>query len=349
MTRLVAILACLPLLSGCETLAYYLQAADGQLRLLARARPVEDLIGDPATPQALRETLQTAAEIRAFASSTLELPDNGSYRRYAELGRPYPVWNVVAAPELSLRALQSCFPVAGCVPYRGYFSEEAARRHAAQLRNAGSDVLVYGVPAYSTLGWFDDPLLSSFIRYPDAELARLIFHELAHQRVYAAGDAVFNESFAVVVEREGVRRWLVRSGRSEKLAGFEAVLARADQFRALIRDTRAELEKLYASSRPRAETLAQKRAVFARLHQRYAGLKAAWGGYAGYDRFFVDEPGNALLVSFETYSGLVAGFERLLAAEGGDLERFYRRSALLAARPYAERRSFLEGYLPGPR
>src|SRR5512132_203702 len=186
-------------LSGCETLAYYMQALGGQLELMARAQPVAAVIQDPATPQALRDRLELARSIRDYASRELGLPDNGSYRSYADLERPYVVWNVVAAPEFGLEPVESCFPVAGCVPYRGFFSREDAERHAGRLHSAGNDVNVRGVPAYSTLGRFDDPLLSTFIRNPDAELARLIFHELAHQRLYVKGDATFNESFAVVV------------------------------------------------------------------------------------------------------------------------------------------------------
>lgn len=348
MKRLLALAAALALLTGCDTVAYYLQAADGQLSLLTRARPVERLVDDAATDPALRERLRVASEIRSFASKELGLPDNRSYRNYVDLGRPFPVWNVVAAPEFSVDAVDSCFPVAGCVPYRGYFSEEAARRHAARLRDSGNDVLVYGVPAYSTLGWFDDPLMSSFIGYPDAELARLLFHELAHQRVYAKGDAPFNESFAVVVEREGVRRWLAAEGRSGELASFIGMRERADEFTALIRDTRAELSKVYASSADAASMREQKARAFHRLSSRYGDLKARWGGFAGYDRFLAEPSGNALLVSFETYSALVPAFERLLQAEGGDLRRFYDRVADLAAQPAAERRRRLAAR-PGDR
>jgi predicted aminopeptidase len=190
------------LLAGCETLAYYGQAAGGQLSLMGRAQPVEQVLADPAAARALKERLALAGQIRDFASRELRLPDNGAYRSYADLGRPYAVWNVVAAPEFSLEPVLSCFPVAGCVAYRGYHDKAAAEAHAESLRAAGHDVVVYGVPAYSTLGWFADPLLSTFIDYPEADLAGLMFHELAHQLLYVTDDSTFNESFAVVVERE---------------------------------------------------------------------------------------------------------------------------------------------------
>jgi predicted aminopeptidase len=329
LSKLLALLLLVPLLAGCETLSYYLQAADGQLGLLTQARSVESLVADPATPAALRDRLEVAASIRRFATEELKLPDNASYRRYTDLARTYAVWNVVAAPEFALEPLHSCFPITGCVPYRGYFAEDDARARGEALRAAGNDVLVYGVPAYSTLGWFDDPLLSTFIRYPDAELARLIFHELAHQVVYVKGDATFNESFAVAVEREGVRRWLAATGREGQLQAFLKARERAEQFTALIREARDRLSVVYQGPLTLDAKREQKRAEFARLAARYAELKASWGGYAGYDRFFADGSSNALLASFQTYSGLVPAFERLLAAQGGDMRRFYDEVAAL--------------------
>jgi predicted aminopeptidase len=198
--RALVLAALLPWLAGCETLAYYRQAIGGHLEVMSGARAVDDWLADTRTPPALRERLQVAQRIRAFASRSLGLPDNGSYRSYVDLGRPFVVWNVFAAPEFSVEPQRECFPFTGCVAYRGFFSEAQALRHAERLKAQGLDVYVRGVPAYSTLGWFDDPLLSSFISYPDAQLARLLFHELAHQLVYAKSDTTFNESFAVVVE-----------------------------------------------------------------------------------------------------------------------------------------------------
>ncbi len=319
--RILASLLALCLLSGCETLSYYLQAVGGQMAMMARARPAAELIADPATPQPLRERLVLARSIRDFAVSGLRLPDNASYRSYAELDRPYAVWNVVAAPEFSLEPLQSCFPVAGCVSYRGFFAQADAERHAAALRAAGNDVYVYGVPAYSTLGRFDDPLLSTFIRYPDVELARLIFHELAHQVAYARDDSSFNESFAVVVEREGLRRWLAAMGRGAELANFFAVQERSKNVLNEIQQTRAKLGVLYR----------QRIAAEAMRERKRAELQELRARLAKQERFKDQDPNNALLASYATYTELVATFEHLLQEEGGDLERFYARVKAYAA------------------
>jgi predicted aminopeptidase len=310
------------LLSGCDTLAYYVQAINGQLTLMSRARPIDATIADPATPQALRERLELARSIREYASRELKLPDNGSYRSYADIGRPYVVWNVVAAPEFSLEPVESCFPVAGCVPYRGFFDKESAERHAAALRAAGNDVDLRGVPAYSTLGRFDDPLLSSFIRDPDAELARLIFHELAHQVLYVKGDATFNESFAVTVERAGVRRWLAATGRGAALKNFLELQERREKFRQRLDQSRARLKALYAMPLAPEEMRERKRVEMALLKAAVESL-----GFRNRDL----EPNNAWLASYATYTQLVPAFERLLREEGGDLERFYARVKSLPA------------------
>jgi predicted aminopeptidase len=329
-------LAALLVLSGCDTLSYYAQAVGGQLQIMHRAQPLADWISDPDTSPALRQRLELAARIREFASRDLALPDNGSYRSYADLGRPYAVWNVFAAPEFSVHPVESCFPIAGCVTYRGFFARDDAERYAAKERAAGLDVFSYGVPAYSTLGWFDDPLLSTFIQYPEAELARLIFHELAHQVVYVKGDTTFNESFAVTVQDEGVRRWLESEDGSKELAAFRAAEARKDEFVALIDDARRRLAHLYAEPLAPAAMRAAKRAEFERLAERYAALKARWGGYSGFDRL-MREPNNALLASISAYSQLVPGFRRELAAVHGDLRAFYARVKALAQLPKAER------------
>ena len=329
-------LAVLLALSGCETLSFYAQAVGGQLELMRRAQPLAGWISDPATPPALRRRLELAARMREFASRELALPDNGSYRSYAELGRPYVVWNVFAAPEFALRPVQSCFPIAGCVTYRGFFARDDAERYGAKERAGGLDVFSYGVPAYSTLGWFDDPLLSTFIHYPESELARLIFHELSHQVVYVKGDTTFNESFAVTVQDEGVRRWLESEGRGAELGAFREAEARQAQFVAMIEDARGRLARLYAEPLAPAAMRAAKRAEFARLAERYATLKARWGGFAGFDRLMRD-PNNALLASISAYSKLVPGFRRELAAVHGDLGAFFARVKALARLPKAER------------
>jgi predicted aminopeptidase len=304
-------------LSGCETLAYYGQAAGGHLALMARARPVVEVDADPA----LRERLKTAVAIRDFASRELQLPDNGSYRSYADLGRPYAVWNVVAAPEFSLKPVQSCFPVAGCVTYRGYFDKAQAQRHADGLRAARNDVVVYGVPAYSTLGWFDDPLLSTFIDYPDTDLARLVFHELAHQLVYAKGDSTFNESFAVAVEREGVRRWFAARGRDAELVRLREREERRQEFAARLESVRVRLGTLYRTRLAPGEMRERKRAELEELRPLLARMPAFEG----------QEPNNALLASYATYTELVPVFEKFLAEAQGDLPKFYARAKAFAS------------------
>lgn len=315
---IVAMLALL--LAGCETLSYYAQAVGGHMEIMAAAQPVERLLADPQTPPDMHRRLELTQRIRDFASAELKLPDNGSYRSYAALPRPYVVWNVVAAPAFSLEPVKSCFPVAGCVSYRGFFAREDAEEHARELRAQGNDVYVHGVPAYSTLGRFDDPLLSTFIQYPEGELARLIFHELAHQVAYAKDDSTFNESFAVVVEREGLRRWMADKGEAPLRAQADLQRRRAE-FHALLEGSRERLRSLYRS-RLAPEEMRRRKA------EEFRALKAA---LAKYPTLAALEPNNAFLAARSTYTRLVPEFEKLLAEEGGDLPRFYERVKKLAA------------------
>lgn len=319
------------LLGACGTPAYYLQAANGQLELLRLTRTLDDTSKDPDTPEALRDKLARAAAIRDFASRELGLPDNGSYRKYADLRRPYVVWNVFATDELSIAPHEWCFPVAGCVSYRGYFAQADAEAFAEQLRRAGHDVHVAGISAYSTLGWFDDPLLNTFMHYPDTELARLIFHELAHQVVYAGGDSEFNESFAMTVETAGVRRWLARHGNRAQREEFEAAQRRRDDFAALVLKHRDALGRAYESSESAEHKREAKARRLGELGEEYRRLRdGAWGGFAGYDRWFGQPINNAVLASIGLYHQRVPAFEALLAAEGDDLRRFYARVGELA-------------------
>jgi predicted aminopeptidase len=305
------------LCAGCESVSYYGQAIGGHLRLMAAARPIDSWIDDPSTPPDLKARLALAQRIRQFATRELHLPDNGSYLSYAELNRRYAVWNVFAAPRLSVDPKPECFPITGCVAYRGFYSEEAARRHAAKLREQGFDVYMGGVLAYSTLGWFDDPLLSTFIRYPESQVARLVFHELAHQVVYAKHDTTFNESFAVVVEEEGVRRWLESEGRTAELAAFQEAQARKRALAARVKETRERLKMVYESKLTDEQKLEEKRAEFERLR-------------AQFPQFIPAEPNNGFLVSIALYNELVPALERVLAASG-NLDDFYARARHLAA------------------
>ncbi len=334
-------LALAALLPGCATLEYYWQAIGGQLEVIGRAQSIAERLQDPALPQSMREKFQRVLAIREFASAELALPDNGSYRRYADLGRPFVVWNVFAAPEFSVKPVESCFPFAGCVGYRGFYRESGARAHAQSLREKGYDVHVAGVPAYSTLGWFDDPVLNTFIRYPDAEIARLVFHELAHQVAYARDDTVFNESFAVTVEQEGVRRWLDRRGTQAERDAYAIYQSRRRDFVALILRSRDRLAAFYEEPLDVQSKRAGKARLFAQMLEDYARLKAEWGGFAGYDRFFAQGPNNALLASVIAYTERVPAFRALLAQKRGDLPAFYAEAKRLAKLDKSERNARL--------
>jgi predicted aminopeptidase len=333
-------------MSGCANVGYYWQSVSGQLDIWQRERPIGEVIADPATPQALRDRLARILEIRAFASRELSLPDNDSYRRYADLGRPFVVWNVFAAPEFSVEPLQSCFPFAGCVSYRGYFSMKDAERYAAGLAEQGNDTYIGGVPAYSTLGWFADPVLNTFIHYPDTEVARLIFHELAHQIAYVGDDTVFNESFAVAVEEEGTRRWLSRAGDAAQREQFERGRRIRAEFAGLIHKHRGRLATLYRTRLAPDAMRGRKREILSELESEYRSLRQAWGGFAGYDPWFARGPNNAQLASVAVYSQLVPAFAALLAREGGNLANFYVAVRELAALPKVERDSKLRGLMP---
>ena len=276
---ILAVSLCL-LVSACSTLGYYLQAVQGHLQLMASTRPVNELIDDATTTPELRQQLEHASAIREFAVRKLALPDNRNYRSYANLGRPFVVWNVFAAPEFSVDLQQWCMLFVGCVNYRGYYARNDADGYAGELQAGGADTYVAGIPAYSTLGYFNDPLLNTFMRFGDQEVARIVFHELAHQLIYAKGDSAFNESYATAVESEGVRRWLTQSA-PEKLADFAKQQKRREQFHRLIADYREKLRALYETSlAPEAERRL-KTERFAEMQRAYADLKAGWGGYGG--------------------------------------------------------------------
>jgi predicted aminopeptidase len=335
--RLLLLAAMLPLLVGCTTLRYYSQAVGGQLDMLRRASPIDVQLQRDSTPEALKAKLQVVLRLREFASRELGLPDNGSYRRYADLGRQYAVWNVFAAPEFSLEPVNSCFPFAGCVGYRGYFALADAEAAGVALRAQGYDVHIGGVPAYSTLGWFDDPVLNTFIHFPETELARLLFHELAHQRLYVKNDTRFNESFATAVEEAGVERWLAREGDARKRAAYENSRQMRREFLALVVKYRAELEQYYRQALPPQEMRLGKARLLAQMREAYRQLKLSWGGFSGYDRWFSAEPNNATLASVGLYTDLLPAFRALLARESGDLPRFYAAAKALAGLPKEER------------
>ena len=336
------------LLSGCAELGYYWQSATGHIKVMGAARPVDDWLGDTEAPARLKERLALSQRIRNYAVSELKLPDNPSYRRYADLHRTAVVWNVVAAPPYSLKLKSWCFPVTGCVNYRGYFDEPSARAEAARLAKDGEETNVYPVPAYSTLGWMNwaggDPLLNTFIYYPEGELARIIFHELAHQVVYASGDTMFNESFATSVERLGGARWLETQASEAARRDYAEYNGRRNQFRALALATRNRLEQIY-KTQSGAEREAQKQQALKDFHEQYLKLRASWPGdparFRGYDRW-VEQANNASFGAQAAYDDLVPGFEALFRREGGDWKRFYDAVKQLAKLPKEERHELLK-------
>ena len=333
------------LLNGCSSLGYYGQLASGQWHLLRARTPVDQVIADPARDPVLRAHLAESQKARRFASQHLYLPDNQSYRLYADIGRPYVVWNVFSTSEFSLSPNTHCFPIAGCVAYRGYYSQGAARGEAALQKQQGMDVAIGGVEAYSTLGWFNDPILSSMLHWGDERLATLIFHELAHQRFYVKDDTEFNESFATFVEREGTRQWRAARGLAP---ASETQVKQRDQFIQLILDTRQRLERLYALPLPAGQMRQRKAAEFEQLRRDYQQLKDhQWHGDARYD-FWINTPlNNARLLPFGLYDQWVPAFAALFKQENGDWPAFYRAVEKLGGLPVEERKAALKALMNG--
>jgi len=347
---LTALSLTLPLaLSGCASpdlgVGYYWQSVTGHLHLMNAARPVQDWLDDHHTPAGLKTRLLLAQRIRAFSVAELALPDNASYHRYADLQRRAAVYNVVAAPALSLKLHTWCFPVAGCVGYKGYFSEADAKSFASSLPDT-LEVAVYPVPAYSTLGWMNwaggDPLLNTFMGYPEGELARLLFHELAHQVVYVKDDTMFNESFATAVERLGGARWLSQEASDSARESYRVFDERRQQFRTLTREVRGQLQVIYSNSRwDDEQKLLRKAEVIATFRSDYEALKTRWGGYAGYDAW-VTRANNASFGAQAAYDELVPAFMALFEREGRDFNRFYDAVRALAAQPKEARQAALK-------
>lgn len=352
----ILVLAALAL-SGCQTLSYYGQAIKGHYQIVAQQNRIEKLLADPQTPALLRTKLRLVQGMRVFAARDLKLPVDGHYEKYADVQRRFVVWNVEAAPEFSLEARTWWYPLVGSLEYQGYFSERGAKRYAARLRKKGYDVCVGGVEAYSTLGWFRDPVLNTFIFNDEPDLAETIFHELAHQRVFASGDTDFNEAFATTVGQEGARRWLRAKGDQARVERYEIQVQRTRQFARLVAGTREQLQALYGDVRTaqgnlkatgKARTTApdqlrrQKRQLLELLQKEYQNLKTEqWGGDTEYDDWFARELNNAKLNSVAAYYDLVPAFERLLAQNGGNLEKFYQAARQLTKRPKKERDSRL--------
>jgi predicted aminopeptidase len=345
---LLAVLA----LSGCRSLSFYGQAIKGQYQIVAHQQKIQKLLADPQTPAPLKAKLELVQSLRAFAGKDLQLPVDGLYEKYADVHRVFVVWNVEAAPEFSLQPKTWWYPFLGSLDYRGYFSKDDARKYGAGLQTKGYDVYVGGVTAYSTLGWFKDPVLNTFIFDAEPDLAETIFHELGHQRVFTGGDTDFNEAFATTVGQEGARRWFRAKGDQAALETYLAEVRRTTQFARLIADTRDRLVTLYGDERteggkikatknkravPPEQLRRQKQELLDRLQREYTQLKAQWGGAKDYDPWFARPVNNAQLNSVAAYYDLVPGFERLLEQNGGDLGKFYEAADRLTHEPKAQR------------
>lgn len=333
---------------GCSNISYYAQSIAGGYHVLANRKPIAEVVADPHVPQTVKDKLQAVLKIRKFASDKLALPDNDSYRTYVDLKRPYAVWNVFAAPEFSMKMKEWCFLFVGCVRYRGYFDEQDAEHYADELRQQGLDVYVAGIAAYSTIGWFDDPMLNTIIERDEIRLAGLIFHELSHQVVFIKGDTAFNEGFAVTVELEGVKRWLAHQGSSAMLEKYQQRKSRHKQFVELVTQTRDQLEKLYESGRDPQQLRTQKTEIIERMQHRYQQLKASWDGYAGYDRWFSKPINNAQIAAVTTYRDYVPAFQRLLAKHHYDMKAFFQAVEELGDLPSDTRNRAITSLLDSP-
>jgi len=360
---LLALTLIVAVVSGCQEIGFYSQAIKGQYQIFAHQQLIDKLVADPQTPEKLRAKLQLIEQLRAFAKDQLKLPVDGHYRKYVDVHREYVVWNVQAAPQFSLEPRTWWYPLVGSLEYRGYFSEKGATNYGARIAKKGDDVYVDGVEAYSTLGWFKDPILNTFISRSEPELAEVIFHELGHQRVFARGDTDFNEAFATTVGQEGARRWLRASGKTNLIEKYEVALRRNDQFVHLIMSTREQLEKIYGDTldkdgkvkaaakppAPPAELKQAKARIFADLRANYQKLKESWGGYAGYDDWFGRELNNAQLNTIANYYDFLPAFERVLAMNGNDMEKFYVEVERLSKLGKDERYQWLRDLASGAR
>jgi predicted aminopeptidase len=332
------------MLPGCPSFGFYTQAIHGQYKILMSRQPIDEMLASPDTPDDLKEKLIMAKDIRNFAVETLKLPGQGHYLTYVDVKRPYVVWAVFAAPKYSMKPKTWCYPIVGCAIYRGYFSKQNADEYAHQLNGQGYDVYVSGVKAYSTLGYFDDPILSTFIDQGKTRLAALIFHELAHQIFYVKDDSTFNESFAYTVEMEGLRRWFNKKNDPPAYSKYLTTRNRQKQFVQLILKYQQKLERMYKKEIPVLEKKHQKEQLFNQLRAEYQSLKNKWNGFSGYDKWFKNDLNNAKIVTVSAYNDFVPAFLKILESESHDLERFYDRCKELAEKPSKERMVVLNQY-----
>ena len=309
--------------SACSSFGYYMDLMAGHSELLEQQKPVAEILAEKETKPKLRKLLETSQDIRDFASKNLHLPENDSYRTYADLKRPYAVWNVVAAKEFSIKPKKWCFLFVGCLSYKGYFSKEEATAYGNELKKEGYDVYVAGANAYSTLGWFDDPLLNTMMYKSEARRAGIIFHELAHQVVYIDNDSAFNEAFATTVEQEGIRRWLDEKGKSDQYEEYLLNKKRDSQLNQLLKKTRENLKALYKTKISDEEKRQSKKTIFLLMQKKYQQLKKSWDGYNAYDKWMAQKLNNSHLLLIATYHDLVPTFEAMLKKENDDLKKFY--------------------------
>jgi predicted aminopeptidase len=330
------------LFSGCNTIGYYGQAISGHFKLMMQRQPIEAMIADSQTPQAVKSKLKQVLAIRAFAAKNLQLPIKGHFTRYVQLDRPYVAWAVFATPELSLKAKTWCYPVVGCTAYRGFFNKMQAQKLADNLAGQEFDVYVSGISAYSTLGWFDDPLLSTLLKRSKTDLAALIFHELAHQILYVADDTDFNEGFATAVEQAGLKLWLKTQNDPKSFAAYKKGQRYYKQFSRLVLDWREKLGLLYNKPLPDDQKRMCKAKIIDGLRNAYGNLKASWAGYSGYDAWFSGDLNNAKLNAVAAYDKLAPAFLALFDQNGRQFEQFYEASKKLAKLPKPERRRQLK-------
>ncbi len=317
------------LCAGCSSAGYYWQAVNGHARILNREKPIAEVIADKSTRPAVRQKLQQVQAIRRFASQSLHLPDNNSYTQYVDLKRPYALWNVVATPRFSIQPKQWCYLFVGCMSYRGYYDKQQAETYASSLRQQGYDVMVSGARAYSTLGWLEDPLLNTMLYRDNAKLAGIIFHELAHQRVYKKGFSAFNEAFAMTVEFEGVIKWLSTKNDVAGIKNYKEDFKHQLQFNQLLRATRKKLQQAYSEKGSQQQKAKLKRRLFIELKANYQKLKQDWGGDTGYDAWMAQDLNNAHLALVGTYYDDVPYFQSLLKEYDYDFARFYKAVAAM--------------------
>jgi|TARA_Y100000310_G_scaffold335696_1_gene418386 predicted aminopeptidase len=339
--RVLPVLLWCILLGGCESIGFYQQALFGQIEILIKREPIRNIVSSVETAPPLKARLILVESVREYAENSLSFPVGNSYATYVDTGRPYVVWNVFAAPEFSLDASQWCFPIAGCVSYRGYFHKEQADSLAAKLKSEGNDVYVGGVSAYSTLGWFSDPVLNTFLKRSESKLAALIFHELAHKILYLPGDSMFNESFATAVENEALRRWL--NDREQPQAYQEALdeQVRRAEFVSLVDSYKVRLRSLYEQQLGDTVKRERKRDLIQELRDDYRVLKSNWHGHADFDAWIASDINNAKIATISTYYDLVPAFNRLLKESGGNLQIFLDRCKDIADKDEAERNRLL--------